>query len=367
MTEQNQSQKPIILIVDDVPKNLQVLGTILSNYECELAVAMNGQQALDTIARLKPDLILLDVMMPVMDGHEVCRQLKNSDNTKDIPIIFLTAKVETDDIVKGFELGAVDYVTKPFIGKELLSRVKTHLSLKKAKESLKQEIAAKNKFFSILSHDLRGSFNVILGFLQLMEDYRDDLSVEEINDIIKEAGGTTKATFNLLENLLQWAQSQTNGLNVEPTEFSLNNLVDETKGTLNEIAKQKGILIESAISNNQKAFADINMVATITRNLISNAIKFTPSGGKISISAFKNETHNTIKISDTGVGIEPERLHKLFRIDTKVSTRGTENENGSGLGLMLCKEFVYKNGGEIGIDSQQDKGTTVWFTLPVSE
>ena len=134
---------PTILIVDDVPKNIQVLGTLLNNFECELAVAMNGQQALDTVAKIKPDLILLDVMMPIMDGHEVCRRLKASEKTKDIPVIFITAKSESEDIINGFELGAVDYITKPFIGSELLARVKTHLSLKKLKNHSRKKLQQK--------------------------------------------------------------------------------------------------------------------------------------------------------------------------------------------------------------------------------
>ena len=143
-------KKPVILIVDDVPKNVQVLGNYLQQVDCDLAVAMNGHQALNTVSRLKPDLILLDVMMPSMDGHEVCRRLKRNNQTKDIPIIFLSAKSETEDIIKGFELGAVDYIAKPFIGCELLARVKTHLALKQLKESLEiKKNNSKNEEFQV--------------------------------------------------------------------------------------------------------------------------------------------------------------------------------------------------------------------------
>ena len=131
-------KKPVILIVDDVPKNIQVLGNYLRKVDCDLAAAMNGHQALNTVSKIKPDLILLDIMMPDLDGHEVCRRLKSNEQTKNIPVIFLSAKSETDDIIKGFELGAVDYITKPFIGQELLARVNTHLTLKKLKECLEK-------------------------------------------------------------------------------------------------------------------------------------------------------------------------------------------------------------------------------------
>ena len=135
-----ENKKPLIMMVDDVPKNLQLLGIILKKTDCEIAAATNGKQVLEMVGHNKPDLILLDVMMPIMDGHEVCKHLKADPETKDIPVIFLTAKTETSDIVQGFELGAVDYVTKPFTPAELLSRVKTHLELKQAKEQLKQNV-----------------------------------------------------------------------------------------------------------------------------------------------------------------------------------------------------------------------------------
>lgn len=139
MIDGNQ-HKPLILMVDDVPKNLQLLGIILKKIDCEIAAATDGQQVMDMIAHHKPDLILLDVMMPVLDGYEVCSRLKADPNTTDIPIIFLTAKTESSDIVKGFELGAVDYVTKPFTPAELLARVKTHLELRQSKIALEQNV-----------------------------------------------------------------------------------------------------------------------------------------------------------------------------------------------------------------------------------
>jgi two-component system sensor histidine kinase/response regulator len=160
-----ENPKPLIFIVDDVPGNLQVLIHILKQEEYRIAAAGNGHQALDMIPAARPDLVLLDIMMPGMDGYEVCRQLKTNPAAADIPIIFLTAKAETADIVKGFELGAVDYVTKPFNPAELLVRVKTHLELKFSREKLTDLIAARDKFFSIIAHDLRNPVqNLILSY-----------------------------------------------------------------------------------------------------------------------------------------------------------------------------------------------------------
>ena len=367
LTEKKGKTKPIILIVDDVPKNIQVLGTILSKLECEIAVAMNGQQALDTVEKFIPDLILLDVMMPILDGHEVCRRLKKSDTTKNIPIIFLTAKTETEDIVTGFDLGAVDYVTKPFIGNELLARVKTHLSLKITQEKLKEEIATKNKFFSIISHDLRGSFGIILSLVQLIQENRGDLSPAETDELLTDIVNASENTIELLQNLLEWSRSQTGHIKFSPENLSIPDLFSEIVGGQSDIAENKNIKLLSHVNTEKKVLADKNMILLVIRNLISNAIKFTPNGGQIELMADDNGEFIKISVKDNGVGIQPDRVESLFHIETKVSTSGTDNEEGNGLGLILCKEFVERNKGEIKVESEPEQGTTVWFTLPQME
>ncbi len=362
----NEKQKPIILIVDDVPKNIQVLGTLLSKFDCELAIAMNGKQALDTVAKVKPDLILLDVMMPVMDGHETCKALKSDDLTKDIPVIFLSAKTENEDIVKGFELGAVDYVTKPFIGSELLARVKTHLTLKAAQKTLNQEVNSKNKFFSIISHDLRGAFGIIMNFVQIIQENKEFLSEDEINELLDDIGNTSKNTLELLENLLRWARSQTGSIKFNPENYNLSDLLSEIQQKQQDIASSKNITIKYEKQEDRNIYVDKNMILVVLRNLISNAIKFTDAGGKIILRSQANGSHVKIEVTDNGTGIKPDVVDKLFTIDTKVSTYGTEQEQGNGLGLVLCNEFVKRNNGEIGVNSVYGEGTTVWFTLPLS-
>jgi signal transduction histidine kinase len=358
------TKKPIILIVDDVPKNIQVLGTLLAKFNCELAVAMNGQQALDTVAKIHPDLILLDVMMPIMDGHETCQRLKSNPKTKDIPVIFLSAKTESEDIVKGFELGAVDYVTKPFIGSELLARVKTHLSLKKAQQIVEEEVNTKNKFFSIMSHDLRGAFGIIMSFVELIQVNREYLTQDEIDELLNDIAKTSKNTLELLEDLLKWARSQTGAIQFNPEKLVIKDLFTKICEKQKDIAQAKDIQLSSSATEDKIIVGDSNMLLLIIRNLIANAIKFTNKGGKITVSA--EDTGNFIRteVTDTGVGIKPETISKLFCINSKVSTSGTDNEQGSGLGLVLCKEFVKINGGEIGVESIPGEGTTVWFTIP---
>jgi signal transduction histidine kinase len=359
-----KKQKPIILIVDDVPKNIQVLGTLLAKFDCELAVAMNGKQALETVDKIKPDLILLDVMMPVMDGHETCKHLKSNEATKNIPVMFLSAKTETEDIVKGFELGAVDYISKPFIGKELVARVKTHLTLKNTQRTLEEEIATKNRFFSIMSHDLRGAFGIIMSFVDLIQDNKDFLSPEETDELLNDIGKTSKNTLELLENLLKWARSQTGALNFTPENLNIKTLFTETCTKQFETAQAKHIHLTSKANHSQVVYGDRNMVLLILRNLVANAIKFTNKNGEIVISAKEENDFYRIEVSDNGVGIEQDKIDQVFSLDKKTTTYGTNNEEGNGLGLVLCKEFVKFNNGKIGIESKIDHGTKVWFTLP---
>ncbi len=360
----NGKQKPIILIVDDVPKNIQVLGTLLAKFNCELAIAMNGQQALDTVAKIKPDLILLDVMMPILDGHETCRALKQNEKTKDIPVIFLSAKTETEDVVKGFELGAVDYVTKPFIGSELVARVKTHLALKRSQDILEEEVASKNKFFSIISHDLRGAFGIITNFVEIIQENREYLSDEEIEELLTDIGNTSKNTLELLENLVRWARAQTGSIKFNPENIEVQYLLEEACLKHNNIAQAKNIELKCNSASNPVIYGDNNMLHVILRNLVSNAIKFTNKGGTISLNGEDEGQFIKIIVADTGIGIHPELIDNLFTIDTKVSTQGTEQEQGNGLGLVLCQEFVKRNNGNIGIESTLGEGTKIWFTIP---
>lgn len=353
-------------MVDDVPKNLQVLGTLLAKFECELAVAMNGQQALSTVDKINPDLILLDVMMPVMDGHETCKKLKSNPKTKDIPVIFLSAKTETEDIVKGFDLGAVDYISKPFIGSELIARVRTHLELKAAKQKLEEEVGTKNKFFSIMSHDLRGAFGIIMSFVQLIQENREYLSQEEIDELLDDIGKTSTNTLELLENLLKWARSQTGAIQFSPEAVNIKETCKEIIDQHKDIAVAKEIKLHFEDNFRQEVFADLNMILVVLRNLISNAIKFTPKGGDILLSIEHSNDSAKISVKDTGVGIPAEHVNNLFHIDKKTTTQGTENEQGNGLGLILCKEFVEYNKGKISVESKVGQGTTISFTLPTA-
>lgn len=363
-----------ILIVDDNPENLSVLGNILGKKNHNLIFAQNGVVALKIVKKRKPSLILLDIMMPNMDGFEVCRQLKQDAILAEIPVIFLTAKTETEDVVAGLKLGAVDYVTKPFNQEELLARVNTHLELQMAKEELraafiakKEALATKDKLFSIIAHDLGNLFNALLGFSSLLAG-KDDVTLSEVEkeEYSKDILQIADRGYNLLKNLLEWSKSQTGRMQVKPVAINLPNLIEHNIQLLQENAKAKNInLLAHFDEEASSVLADRNMFDTVMRNLLSNAIKFTPPSGEIQIFS-KKVTDNLIEISvcDTGVGIKAEDIEKLFRVDVTHTTLGTAKEVGNGLGLILCQEFAEKCGGTLGVESEEGKGSRFYVRLP---
>ena len=374
----NLTSKDNVLIVDDVPENIQVISGILYQKGINLFIAQSGREALTIVARKPPDLVLLDIMMPEMDGFEVCVHLKKNPVTKDIPIIFLTAKNQPDDIVKGFEVGAVDYVTKPFNPAELLSRVFTQLELKKSRDlittqnqqlaeqnSALQELnATKDKFFSIIAHDLKNPFNTLLILSELLKNELKKYSPEDIEKYAQRIYQASERGYTLLENLLEWSRSQTGRMIFHPQNTNLKEIITESIGVLESHAKNKQITIHSEISADMLIFVDKNSVKTVIRNLLSNAVKYTERGGKVTIRAKDAEAWLEITISDTGVGIKEEHLADLFRIDSYHATVGTAQERGTGLGLILCKEFVEKHGGKIWVESKVGNGSHFTFTLP---
>lgn len=363
----NKQKKPLILVVEDIPKNMEVVCSILRNEGYRLAMAGNGKQAVETAPVVLPDLILLDIMMPEMDGYRACQLLKENPDTQNIPIIFLTAKSDTDDVVKAFELGAVDYVTKPFKKAELLSRVKTHLELKFARESLEELNATKDKFFSIVAHDLKDPVQFLVLSADSLFNHYDTFDEEKIKDYIRRFYNNSHLLSELLENLLDWARSQRGKIEVKPQNIDLHMLVHETVRLLEPSAARKDVSLLSLVEPGATPFGDRNMVRTVIRNLMTNAIKFTHEGGQVKIQSALQSSRNKIDVSiiDTGVGIAEEDLEKLFRIDIMHSTKGTAGEKGAGLGLILCKEFIEKNNGSISLTSLPGKGTTIKMTLPV--
>ncbi len=366
----NIAENSTVLIVDDIPENLQLLGNVLLSQGLDVGFAVNGMQALEAVEYNKPDLILLDIMMPGMDGFEVCKRLKANPKTSDIPIIFLTAKTQTEDIVSAFDLGAVDYVTKPFNPSELVVRVFTQLEIKKSRDLIQkqndelQELnATKDKFFSIISHDLRGPFTGLLGLTSLILQDKDSFEFEEVIDLIFKLDQSLKKQYSLIENLLQWARIQTNRIEINSDKFNLKNLVTEAKMILRNNFEEKKIRIVNQVPDDYSCFADRFMHQSIVHNLLTNAIKFSHLNSEIHISAIEQDEYIILKIQDFGVGIKPDNLERLFKIDQHLTTLGTNNEKGTGLGLILVKEMVERNQGTISVQSELNKGSVFFVTI----
>lgn len=377
-----------ILVVDDIGENLQVLGNILNKEGFDTSFALNGKQALAIIEDTLPDLILLDISMPVMDGFEVCTILKKDERTKNIPIIFLTARTEIDNMVHGFTLGADDYVTKPFNTLELLARVKAHIDLKKSKDYILEQnkklsdlvdqlsknnvelnklIASKDKFFSIIAHDLKGPVGNLNSFLNFMAEHSDVITKEEFQKDLMSLQSSSKKIKDLLENLLTWARSQRGDIEYKPDKFNLFRLIQSNILLFESSVKNKKITLRNLIEENQTGYFDYEMIKTVFRNLISNAIKYTSENGFIIIIAKELERQIEITIKDTGTGMNKSVSQNLFKIDVKhFSTDGTNGEKGTGLGLILCKEFIDRHGGEIWVESEEGKGSEFKFTIPKS-
>lgn len=406
-----------ILVVDDQPQNIRLIGTFLRKYY-NLLIAENGPKAIDTAISKQPDLILLDIMMPDMSGFEVCEVLKKNEITKEIPIIFLTAKTETDDILKAFEIGGVDYVTKPFNAMELMARIRAHIELKNSKEIIKDQFEQlkqkneqlkktyedlehqaqhlnklymqliknetflrntneelkklnemKDRFFSIVSHDLRSPFAGILTMTDIIKNHANTFSKEELISMLQSLNETAQQTYKFIEDLLEWSRSQMGRIQMNIVEEDLHTIVTGTILTLKQQAEIKNIEINSRIQSGTFAMFDKNMMATIVRNLISNAIKFTPKGGKITLKAEAIEKEGKrfirLAVSDTGVGMTEQQVANLFSLDKVQSTPGTEKEKGTGLGIMICRDFINKMNGELSVESKLNEGTTFFVDVPL--
>jgi two-component system sensor histidine kinase/response regulator len=363
---------PDILIVDDVHANLKILTAILESEGYRVRPVTNGPLALAVAEKEKPSLILLDIMMPAMDGFEVCRLLKANPKLSDVPVIFISALNETKDIVKALTSGGVDYITKPFQAEEVRARVATHLQLYRQKIELKKQSEElhklnneKDKFFSIIAHDLRAPFNGFLGLTQILANELPSLTMKELNMIAVSMQKSATNYYSLLENLLEWAKIQRGMIPFDPQLSELLPIVEDGLAAVLESAKNKEIELTWLIPDKLEIFADYHIVQTVIRNLVSNAVKFTPKRGKITLSAKANDDNSIeIAIKDTGIGMNSELIESLFRLDKNTSRNGTEGEVSTGLGLILCKDFIELHNGTISVESEEGKGSSFLFTIP---
>jgi len=375
---EKKHHEQVILIIDDEQTNLNVIIDTLASDGLTHITARNGEMGIKRAMYAKPDLILLDIMMPGIDGFETCRRLKANPVTREIPVLFMTALQDVNSKIKGFEAGGVDYITKPIEEQELLARIRTHLALRHVKQELqirneqlqrsekylREANETKDTFFSILGHDLRTPFNGLLGLTEILIESIDTLSRDDILDFSKEIKRSAEAVYNLLENLLNWSRFQRNIMVFQPKEFQFFPFITKIFMLYQAQVEQKNINIYLKGPQDITVYADMDMLDAIIRNLVSNALKFTHDGGSVTLSAQRQDNQFIIKIKDTGIGIPEETLPNLFRIDKKTSTTGTSKESGFGLGLPICKDLVEKHDGTIEVSSAEGKGSTFVLTFP---
>lgn len=385
----------LILVVDDVRQNLQVIGEILELAGYETTFAPSGQQALSRVETAHPDLILLDLMMPEMSGLEVCEILKKDPRFSEIPIIFLTASNEVENLMQAFKKGASDYITKPFKSEEILVRIEAQLTNKKLQKKLEEknqeleaeigvrrrteealqqaiELAnaanrAKSSFLANMSHELRTPLNAILGFSQLLT-HSSNLTVEQKNNlnIIHRSG---EHLLNLINDILDLSKIEADRIKIDLTEFILKDLLMELEEMFHLKIREKGLKLDIIVENRVPLAieSDRLKLQQILINLLSNAIKFTDSGGiKLRVKAIRDPEKPLLsfEITDTGRGISPEELSKLFQPFVQTET-GMAAAEGTGLGLVICRKYVRLLGGEITVSSQPNVGTTFKFQIAI--
>ena len=363
-----------ILIVDDVVSNVLLLKILLTNEKFQVCTASNGNMCIEMAKSEHPDLILLDVMMPDLNGFDTAVILKKDPETQEIPIIFLTALNNPSDLVKGFQVGANDFLTKPFNKEELVMRVMHQIQLVAAKriiirqnEELRRTISNRDKMYSVIAHDLRSPMASIRMVLNLAVNVvSKEVVGDEIFGLLDKANRESEETHDLLDNLLKWTKSQTGRLSVVYQELDLDDIVPGVVDIFRMIAEMKKIDLKYIPADEKLiVHADNDMIKTIIRNFLSNAVKFTPEGKAVEVFYKREGDFARISVRDHGVGIAPERVDTIFR--TGETTYGTGGEEGSGLGLQLCQDFARKNGGDARVESTLGEGSTFSFTIPLTK
>lgn len=374
MKSEDNFSKRNILVVDDKAQNLKLLGTILkSSYN--LYLANSGEKALEILKNHKPELILLDVMMPEMDGYEVASRIKEQKELAEIPILFLTALTDAAAIEKAYRSGGVDYVTKPIIAAELLARMEVHLDvydnkrqLKKMNEALELKSKQKDKLLSIISHDMT---NAVSGSRQLIEILvnklkQGKLTLENLSKPLEATYRGINGASELLHELLWWSKSQFKQSTYNAEQVNYLNILEKIIALQETRLKIKNIEVLTEFSDiPETVFTDPDMLSVVIRNLLGNAIKFSYENSRITIKITQKKDHIITCISDEGVGISPENMAKLFALDSNNSTPGTKGEKGTGLGLSLCKGLIETWGGKIWAESELGEGSEFCFTIPV--
>jgi two-component system sensor histidine kinase/response regulator len=358
-----QEEKPTILVVDDTPESLAIAVNCLQT-DYHVKVARSGARALQVAASVPhPDLVLLDIMMPEMDGYEVCRVFKANPDLAHIPVIFLSAKSETDDVIHAFSVGAADYVSKPFWLEELQARVRTHLEIKRAQDVIRQKNEEQREMLHMLCHDLANPFTNIISVLDVVGD--DEAAIGEYVPLLRSSARSGIEVIDLVR-LMRAVEEKP--LPLGPVDLA--RVVAESLGTLTSQIREKDVRMDTDVPAGTVVLAErVSLGNSVLNNLLTNAIKFSHPGGTVELTAVPAEGMVRITVRDHGVGMPPSLLADLFDVRKTTSRPGTSGEKGTGFGMPLMRKLVTVYGGSIEVASKEqaegvsDHGTEVLVVL----
>src|ERR1017187_957363 len=345
---------PGILIVDDTPANVLLLVRMLTERGYKARTALSGKLALQAARTEAPDLILLDITMPEMNGYEVCAQLKADAALKEIPVIFISALNETIDKVKAFRVGGVDYVTKPFQFEEVHARVQTHLQLRRL-EKLRDDLT------HMVVHDLRNPLTVICGFLDILEFHEAQKLSASTQTLVTVARRSAEDLLNMIGSILDVSKIGAGEMKLQCEPCDLDVLIRAVLAATQPLPDNRTVTLD-APEPSLTITADVGLIRRVLQNLLSNALKYTPAGGDVRIVVTSSRGEIRVAVTDAGPGIAPEYHQRIFEKFGQVEDR--KNRLGTGLGLTFCKLAVEAHGGRIGVESEVGKGSTFWLALP---
>ena len=360
-----------VLVVDDIAANVRLLAGILKVADYDVLTAESGADALQKVEEFAPDVVMLDVMMPEMDGFEVCRRLRENPRTAALPVVMVTALHETEDRVRALEAGADDFLTKPVNEIEVVARVKSLVRVKRGRDELETALSdlqraesLRDSLASMLVHDLRAPLTTILAPLEMLSSNAFGELNEMQSEVAEMATRGANRLLYLVNELLDVSKLESGNMTLQPSEFQVAPVVEEALELTGVLAGRDEQLVEREYSNDFQVRADEDLLRRVLSNLLSNAVKFTPSDGRIGVGAKTGDNEVLFWVRDEGDGVPPEYRDKIFEKFGQVESRQEGRKLSTGLGLTFCKLAVEAHGGRIWIESEAGRGSTFFFTLP---
>ncbi len=358
-----------ILVVDDTAENLRLLANMLGDRGFEVRPVTSGRQALQVAERSAPDLVLLDITMPGMDGYEVCRRLKEHQTLREVPVIFLTALTDTADKLKAFAAGGVDYISKPFQIDEVLARVNVHLALRQAQRELSRNYERlrdleklRDDLVNMIVHDMRSPLAVIMGNLELATMFLGSDISQETAGVLNAASSGVARLSAMTDDLLDVSKMEEGKLTLNRGSCDVMELAREIAVGLSAMDRKRSITIDQG--GPVMAYCDAAVVRRILQNLMSNAIKHTPDDSAVRVTADSVGNNTRVSVIDNGCGVPADAREKIFEKFGARVARAEQKYHSVGLGLAFCKLAVEAHGGRIGVEPGDKGGSVFWFELP---